>query len=331
MLNIILFLVCVVAIFYAGTKLSYYGDHLAEVMGWGKMWMGMILMAAVTSLPELIASISSVQIVGEPDMAVGNIIGSCLFNMLIISLLDMFFPSRPPVTYSGNIGHILSASFGIIMFSVIVFAIIRPGVFGNIGWMGGSSLVFIIIYFLGIRAVYNFGKRPMPDAVKEDEPQSEPKYTRQHVVTRYAFFAVVVVIAALFLPYFGEYVAAQLNISEGAFGTVFLALVTVMPEVIVSVMAVKYGSVDLALGNIMGSTMFNVLILSVNDALYFKGPLLTNISSDLLVPAMGTIIITTISIIGLIYKSKRKWILGIDTFLMVLVYIFMMKVMFSGG
>ena len=79
MTGIILFILCVSVILYAGTRLSYYGDLLAEVMGWGKMWMGMILMAAVTSLPELVTGVSALQLVDSPNMAVGNVIGSCAY------------------------------------------------------------------------------------------------------------------------------------------------------------------------------------------------------------------------------------------------------------
>lgn len=59
------FIVCAAIIFIAGRKLSHYGDLLAELTGMGKAWIGLILMAAVTSLPELMVGISSVTIVGS--------------------------------------------------------------------------------------------------------------------------------------------------------------------------------------------------------------------------------------------------------------------------
>ncbi len=82
------FLVCTVAIVHGGAKLTKYGDAIAEITGWGKAWTGLILMASVTSLPELMTGISSVAIIGEPDLAAGDVFGSCVFNLLILSYID---------------------------------------------------------------------------------------------------------------------------------------------------------------------------------------------------------------------------------------------------
>src|SRR5687767_7432549 len=74
------FLVCAAIIFLAGRKLSFYGERIAEKTGLGKAWIGLILMASVTSMPELMVGISSTAIVGSADLAVGDILGSCIFN-----------------------------------------------------------------------------------------------------------------------------------------------------------------------------------------------------------------------------------------------------------
>lgn len=330
-LSIIWFTFCVIAILYAGTKLSYYGDKLADIMGWGKMWMGMILMAGVTSLPELVTGVSSIRLVDAPSMAVGNIIGSCAFNILILSLLDVSFPKRLPVTYIAKTGHVIAAAFSIVMMCLVIFSIIQPGVLGHIGWVGNDSLLFIFIYFFAIRAVYNYERRPGEQPELPPEEQLDVKYTKAFVISRYVFYALVVVVAAMFLPYYGEDVAEYAGISRGFFGTVFLAFSTSLPEIVVSVMAVRQGAIDMAVGNLLGSNVFNIFILALNDIVYDKGPLMENISHDLMIPAIGTILITSIGIIGLVYKSKMKWVMAIDSFFILLVYILMMRVMLLSG
>lgn len=330
-LSIFWFSVCVLAILYAGTKLSYYGDKLADIMGWGKMWMGMILMAGVTSLPELVTGISSIQLVDSPNMAVGNVIGSCAFNILILSLLDVSFPKRLPITYVAQKGHIIAAAFGVVLLCVVVFSIIQPGLFGRIGWVGGESILFMFIYFFAIRAVYSYEKRPKEKQELPHEEQLDKRYTKTFIVGRYVFYALVVVVAAMFLPYYGDDVATYAGIGAGFFGTVFLALSTSLPEIVVSVMAVRQGAVDMAVGNVLGSNVFNIFVLAINDMVYTKGPLLENITPDLLIPAVGTILITTIGIIGLTYKSRWKIVMAIDSFFILLVYILMMRVMLMSG
>lgn len=331
MAGLIIFILCVSVILYAGTRLSYYGDLLAEVMGWGKMWMGMILMAAVTSLPELVTGVSAIQIVDSPNMAVGNVIGSCAFNILILSMLDVAFPKRLPVTYEAQTGHVIAAAFGIILLCLVIFSIIEPGIFGHIGWVGNYSFLFMLVYFFAMRAVYNYEQRPgiKKEVVKEEE--SGIKYTRTQVVMRYTLFASVVVVAAIFLPVYGEGVAKLLGIGEGFFGTVFLALSTSLPEIVISFMAVRQRSIDMAVGNVLGSNVFNIFILALYDIVYTKGPLLENITPKLAIPSIGTILITTIGIIGLVYKSKVKWLMAVDTFFILLVYIFMMRIMLITG
>jgi len=86
--NILGFTICAAIIIYSGTQLSYYGDKIAELTGLGRAWVGLILMSSVTSLPELITGISSVAIVNAPNLAAGDIFGSCVFNLLILSILD---------------------------------------------------------------------------------------------------------------------------------------------------------------------------------------------------------------------------------------------------
>lgn len=84
------FLVCAIIIFFAGKKLSFYGDLLADMIGMGKAFIGLILMSTVTSLPELMVGISSVSIVQSADLAMGDILGSCALNLSILSFMDVY-------------------------------------------------------------------------------------------------------------------------------------------------------------------------------------------------------------------------------------------------
>ena len=94
------FIVCTTAIVYAGTRLAKYGDIIAEKTGLGRAWIGLVLMASVTSLPELVTGISSVTYADVPDIAVGDVLGSCVFNMLILAILDTMYRPAPISTPS---------------------------------------------------------------------------------------------------------------------------------------------------------------------------------------------------------------------------------------
>ena len=89
------FFICAALIIVAGYKLSQYGDVLAEKSNLGRTWMGVVLLASITSLPELVTGGGAILLVGEPDLAVGSILGSCLFNLLLLAVLDLAYqPGR---------------------------------------------------------------------------------------------------------------------------------------------------------------------------------------------------------------------------------------------
>jgi cation:H+ antiporter len=116
------FIVCTSIILYSGIKLSRYGDIIAEKTGLGRAWIGVVLMASVTSLPELVTGISSVTYAGVPDIAAGDILGSCVFNMLILAILDSIYRVMP-ISAKAHQGNILSAGFGILLLSIVAISL----------------------------------------------------------------------------------------------------------------------------------------------------------------------------------------------------------------
>jgi cation:H+ antiporter len=323
-INSLGFLISTIVILISGTKLSKYGDLLAGMLGWGKMFMGIILMALVTSIPELMSGLSSVLIIDAPNLAVGDIVGSCAFNILIISIMDLFYNPKKPLTSAVQPGHLIVAALSIIMLSFVALAIIMPGVYGRLGWIGGSSFVFLALYFIAIRVLYTYEKKH-PAINKKSIPKG---YTKKQVIKKYTMNAIFVMLAAMALPYFGEHLAMATHLGQSFFGTLFLAASTSLPEIVVSVAAIKMGTIDLAIGNIFGSNIFNIGILAIDDIMYFKGPLLAATSPNHIVPVLGTIIITAIGITGIAFKTERKWKLAIDTVLILLVFVLMMVLLY---
>ena len=160
------FIICTAAIIYSGIKLSKYGDVIAEKTGLGRAWIGLILMASVTSLPELVTGISSVTFAGVPDIAVGDVLGSCVFNMLIIALLDAVYRIMP-ISAKAHQGNILSAAFGILLLSAVSVSIFLGNHIASLGWIGPYSIFFIIIYLIAMRLVYFYEKKQIAALMKE--------------------------------------------------------------------------------------------------------------------------------------------------------------------
>lgn len=323
------FIVCTAAIVYSGTKLSKYGDIIAEKTGLGKVWIGVVLMASVTSLPELVTGISSVTYAGVPDIAVGNVLGACVLNMLIFAILDVFH--RPiPISAKAHYGHILSAGFVLLLLSLVAVSLFLGDRVSPLGWIGPYSLLFVFIYLIAMRLIYFYEKREISAFLRE--MAVELRYKDVPTKTAYINFginALVVIVAAIILPKVGEGIAQITGLGQTFVGNILIAISTTLPEAVVSISAVKIGSIDLAIGNLFGSNIVNIFILAIDDIFFVKGPILSYVNVGHIIPALSAIIMTTIAIIGLTYHAGRKPLfLAWDSIVIILVYIFNLMLLY---
>lgn len=305
MFTLIQFIICAVIILYAGKELSKYGDIIAEKTGLGRTWIGVVLMASITSLPELITGISSVAIFNLPDLAAGDILGSCMFNILILALLDLGHPL--PISTRAHYGNVLSGGFGILLLGLVGVSIFAKTSFPSIGWIGISSLVFIAVYLLAIRIVFLYEQKRIFEFTKEIAEELQYRsISRKKAFSRYAFNALIIIGAATYLPYLGEEIAKITGLGQTFVGSIFIAFSTSLPEVVVSIAAVQLGAIDMAFGNLLGSNLFNVAILGIDDIFYTKNVLLINVSENHILTAIAAIMMTAICLIGLTYRAIKK-------------------------
>ncbi len=324
------FVLCAIVIFFAGKKLSYYGDLIAEISGVGKALIGMILMASVTSLPELMVGVSSAAIVGDADLAVGDIVGSCSFNLVILAMMDMFMPRHKSLFNVASVSHILAIGL-----SMILMVLVAYGLTIDTGWLlfgrvGIISLVLVAGYIISMKLVYSYEQRkaglePTPEVAHES-------ISLKKAIGMYALYAVITIVAALFLPHFAEEIAASTGLGKSFVGTLFLAVSTSLPEIAVSLASIRMGAFDMAVGNLVGSNLFNLLILSLDDLFYSGAPLLEVASNGHLTSILGTIMMGAIAIVGLIYKpTGKKILMGWDAFAIIGIYIVYLVILYKGG
>jgi cation:H+ antiporter len=300
------FLACTIVILWSGSRLSRYGDVVAEKTGMGRTWIGVVLLASVTSLPELIAGVSSVTVYNLPNIAAGEVLGSCLFNLLILAALDVG-RRRAPISSLTHQGQVLTAAFGILLLGLTAISILASHLLPVVGWVGVSSVVLLVIYFVAMRIVFRFERRRI--AAFLAEVRQEARYahiSKIHAYRRFALCAVLIVAAATYLPHVADEIAGMTGLSVTFVGSIFVALATSLPEIVVSRAALRMGSVDLAVGNVLGSNLFNVAILALADAFYLKGSLLSHVSPIHAITAAAAMTMTAILMIALVYRPKKK-------------------------
>ncbi|MCC6361885.1 MAG: sodium:calcium antiporter [Bryobacterales bacterium] len=325
------FFLCVSVILYSGTRLSTYGDVIAEKTGLGRTWIGVVLMASVTSLPELITGISSVSIFDLPDIAAGDVLGSCMFNLLILGMLDIR-RDRMPISAIAHQGQVLTAAFGILLLGVTTLSILGASRIPSAGWIGASSPVLLLVYLLAMRLVFRYERRRIAELLEDLGEQAQ--YEHMAARTAYGRFgahAVVIVLAAAYLPHLGDEIARITGLGQTFVGSIFIALTTSLPEVVVSRAALQMGAVDLAVGGILGSNLFNLAILAVDDFCYFRGPLMRSISANHAISAAAAMTMTAIITISLVYRHpKRVALFSWDAIGTTLVFVLASLLLYAG-
>ena len=324
------FIFCTSLIVFAGYKLSIYGDVIAEKTGLGRMWIGIVLMAGVTSLPELITGVSSVTVANVPNIAVGDLVGSCVFNILIIALLDLLHGPGPIFSRADH-GHILSGGFGIILLSLVGINIFLYSQFEGlgIGFIGLYVPLIILIYLIAMRTIYRFEKRKRVEFI-EEEALLYKDVSKKEAYIQYFINAVIIIGAATWLPFIGSEIASMTGWGESFVGNIFVAFSTSLPELVVSISALKIGAMDMAIGNLFGSNLFNMNILAIDDLFYAKGPILYDVSVNHLISGFAAIVMTAIAIVGFTFRSEKHAFMSVswDAIAILLVYLINVYMLF---
>jgi len=300
------FAACVALIGVAGTQLSRYGDIIADKTGLGGTWVGLVLLATVTSLPELITGVSAVTLAAAPDIALGDVLGSCVFNLMLLTLLD-FLQRGESVYRRASQGHILSAGFGVILIGVIGFSLLIADKLQTpaIGHVGIYSLVIVLLYAIAMRTLFRYEHAQRAEFTGE-RAERYPQVTLRTALLRYAAAALVVIAAATWLPFIGIELARVMGWHQTFVGTLFVAAATSMPELVVTIAAVRLGAFDMAIGNLLGSNLFNILIVAVDDVFFLQGPILAHVAPLHAVSALSAMVMSGVVIIGLLYRPKTR-------------------------
>ena len=324
------FIFCASVIFYAGSRLSRYGDVIAEKTGLGRAWIGVVLLAAITSLPELANNLSAVTFIDAPNLALGDLFGSCLFNILILAFLDLLF-GPGPILNKAELGHILTAGLGIILIGVAAMGIVVSRSFGGLSILhvGIYSSLIAIIYLVSQRMIFQYEKREQAKHIKDRHLHYE-KIPFHEAIAKFVFYTFFVVAAGIWLPQIGQEISVQTGWSSTFVGTFFLAISTSLPEIAVSAFALKLGAIDMAIGNLFGSNVFNMVIIFIDDVFYLKGPILANVSQNHVFTALLAIILTSIAVVGLIFRFDKKAFgkLSWDALVIILVYLLSIYILF---
>lgn len=306
------FALCAALIGIAGYQLSRYGDVIARRTGMSGSWIGLALLATVTSLPELATGISSVAIANAPNLAVGDALGSCVVNLVFLVVIDFLF-RKEPVWRRTSQGHVLAAAFGVVMLGFVLVSLLISRVAPAQGaglaaasaqsGFGLATPVLLGLYLVAMRTVFTYER---VHAVPIVDAEGAVLPTLRVAATRFTLAAGVVVGAGIWLPFVATDLAIAMAWNKSFVGSLFVALATSMPELAVTLSALRMGALDMAIGNLLGSNLFNVVIIAVDDVFYRNGALLANVSPVHAVTVGSAITMTGLAMVGLFFKPGSR-------------------------
>lgn len=293
--------------------LSKYVDALDKKTNLSGAFIGGVLLAAVTSLPEFITSLTAVFLLDEPSLVQGNVLGSNVFNLAVIGACIFIFSTKFKKSKLAK-SHMLTSIFTIVMF-LLVFLGMKFQNTINL-WITEVNLVSILVIVL---YVINIKKMNTDDTGSTENTEDTLDLTVKQISFRFAICTVLLVIFSILLTDVADKVNVRLNLGATVGGAIFLGIATSLPELVSSVNLVRLGNFNASFGNIIGSNLFNFTILSFADFFYSKGNIYAkDAGADNLI-FWG--ILGTLLVVGTLYAKKNKILSMILGVLIVLCYV----------
>lgn len=325
--EVLLFVLGAILIWAAGTNLSLLADELAQRLQISKAFIGAFLLAVVTSLPEIVTTITAASLENAP-LAMNNLLGGIPLQTSILAIADICVVRGGALSYfSPTLTLILSGIFLIIQIILVILAYITQDFFSVFG-IGIWSFLFLFVYLVML-----FSLRKQSGKEKWT-PVSLPKMKRKRLtklkVAQYSptklsiYFvigSIIVLIGGFDVAYFADQIAKKTQISGSFMGATFLALATSLPELSTTFGAIRINAFTMAFANIFGSNSLMIALFFVADAAYRKGSIIAQLNpSSILLASVGGLM-TSVYLWGILERREKEiFKMGLDSLIVLGLY-----------
>ncbi|RWZ52326.1 sodium:calcium antiporter [Halobacillus fulvus] len=310
----VLFFLSGVLTFFVASRLSIYGDAVKEKTSASSAFMGAIIGIAI-SLPELTSSVTAIAI-DSPDLAVGNLIGSNLFNIMGLAIFDIVYRKYQIMTHA----TVESKLYGwlVIMMTLIVIVGLGLTLPTHIFHISYTSIAIVILYFVGSKYINDRTEYKGRKVKRQNERYSE--FTYKQVLTRFIGAAVAIMVIGSVLTITAERISVITGIGASFVGAFLVAISTSLPDAVSVGTALKLRNFNLGISSLLGSNAFNLMILAITDAIYFRGNLLAESSPANLITGAASIVFILLVILSITRRKARSWGYLLPSTLIVITY-----------
>ncbi len=298
----------------ASQFLARSADTVADRTGLGRSFVGVVMLATATSLPEVGTGISSIALLDAPDLAIGDAFGSSVFNLMILGLADIYWKQGPLLGVVRKTSVLIGGlGVGLIALAVMALFIHNETTVASEWLISPITAIVLVVFFAAMLLIYLRDRREQetdPDQSEAaDAPDAQPAngQTLPVALTLYALSAAVVVSAAVWMANTGENIAEAMHWEDSFVGTQFLAISTSLPEIGTSFAALRINAPDLAVTNVLGSNVFNMgFILFIDDIIYTDGVVWTAASTLHILTGLFAILMTAVVIVAVMSRAKSS-------------------------
>lgn len=306
---IILFFISTVFIAIGGTALTREADKLADITGMGEALVGAIFLGGITSLSGIVISVTAA-FENHPQLSVSNAIGGIAAQTVFLAIADITYRKANLEHAAASLSNVMQ---GLLLIGILVLTLIVSGLPPVVLFHVHPASVLIIIFYLGGQQLISKSQqKPMWRAVKTRETRMDvpdqdniKNYRIGPVVLQFILLGVLIGVSGYVLAQSSIVISNETGLSEGVIGALFTAVASSLPELIVSISAVRQKALTLAVSNVIGGNTFDVLFVSFSDFAYGEGSIFHTFRTSQVFTIHLTLLLTSILTLGLLYREKK--------------------------
>lgn len=300
----IFFLLLAFLTIFLSIRLSYYGDMLSKQTKVGSAFVGGFLIASITSLPEFVTSISAV-VIDNPTLSFGDIVGSNMFNIFVLAVYNIYF-FKSDVFKNTSKKYILEC---LILITDYIFIVL------------GCSNIFVNIVTFILFIAYIIYMFSVLKSNKDEESEVYNGNKDKFLLLKFLLTAVIMIVLSIMLTKEADKIAHMYpSFSSSSIGAMLLGITTSLPEVVTTFALLKLNNFNMAASNMLGSNIFNFLVLAISDLFVKSGHIYIYCDSYSMMYVIGGILVTVLLMLSLILKPKSKIPYIILSIIMIFIY-----------
>ncbi|MFH1395130.1 MAG: hypothetical protein ABIH09_03135 [Candidatus Omnitrophota bacterium] len=302
------FFICGVLLTFFAYNLCKEGIIISDRTHLEEGVIGMFFLAVATSFPEIVTGGVAVFALDKVGLGYGDIVGSVIANLMILSALDFFSGKGRILSKVSSLNRVTGIFVVGVVFVILVSAVLRlkTGFMPVFGRLGIESVFVVLIYFVYLKLI---NKKGSPEHKNIYHAGDESFW---NIWAKFILFLVIVMFLGMWMAKIGEKIVISTSISETFTGTLILGVATSLPEIIVSFAALRAASIDMAVGNILGSNLFDVCIIPFFDMLC-KKPILGLLTPGQVLATVLALILSLIAAGSMFFKKPGRLRVGWDT------------------